>query len=260
MKTNLSKIALSVCMTLSFVLSACGASAPPATPTAVNTNTSIPTNTPTPTNTATLTPTVTLTPTKTPKPTITPNLAATQQYDSFYTWVEKFSAEGSIPSAKGKYNPMDDFSDSFAKSGYFTWATYTNLESTNFILQAKVKIANATTENSSKSGCGFVFMDTFSNHALFFALDGNANYRTNGGDRGSKYVDKTLYENLDGVTLTVLLNDKALSFYVNDKKAITQTVYGGPFYAGPAILSGTSEGFGTRCDFSEIVLWQIYNG
>jgi len=260
MKTSLSKIALSVCVTLSLVLSACGASAPPATPTIVNTNTAMATNTAIPTNTATLTPTVTATPTKTPKPTITPNLAATQQYDSFYAWVEKFSADGSIPSVKGKYNPMDDYSNSFAKSGYFTWATYTNIETTNFIIQAKVKIANETTENASKSGCGFVFTDTFSNHALFFALDGNANYRTNGGDRGSKYVDKTLYQNPDGVTLTVLLSNKALSFYVNDKKTITQTVYEGPFHVGPAILSGTSEGFGTRCDFSNIVLWQIYNG
>lgn len=148
MKTNLFSSALIVCLALTLMLSACDAGAPPATPTAVETNTLIPTNTPT------IVPTATLTPTKTPIPTPTPNLAATQQYESFFSLVEKFSDEGLISSVNGEYYPLDDYSNSLAQSGYYNWATYDVAKPTNFILQAKVKIANATTENASKSGCG----------------------------------------------------------------------------------------------------------
>lgn len=242
------KTLLFVCVMLSVLITSC---APAATPTIVASST------PTSTQVPTFTPTVTRTPTQTPLPTATLNLAATQQYDGFVQWLEKLVAEGSIPSTEGTYHSLDDFSDSFAKIGYYNWSTYNEYQPANFIVQAKVQIANETTENAFKSACGFVFTDGFSNHVLFFALDGNANYRTDGRDRGSKYLDSAFYQNPDGVTLTVILSNKALLFYVNDRKAISQTVYGGPFSLGPAILSGTSEGFGTRCDFSDIVLWEM---
>lgn len=252
MKTNLPKIGLFICVTLSFLLAACGVAAPPATSTATVTKTRASTDTPT------IVPTVTFTPTITPSPTATPNFIATEQYDEFYSWVEKFADEGLISSINGKYYPLENYSKPFAKLGYYTWVAYDPVETTNFMIQARVKIENATMENTFKSACGFVFEDFFSNHAIFFALDGNANYRTNGMDRGSKYLDSSLLQNPEGVTLTLLLHDKALRFYVNDRLALSGiTIYGGPFKAGPSILSGTSEGFGTRCDFTEMVLWQM---
>lgn len=253
MKTNYRRSVLLAALVPVLLISACSAApnAPVSTQTAANTATS----TMEPTQTSV--PTVTVSPTKTPQPTATANLAATQRYDSFTGWLEKLVADQSIPSMDGKYHAFDDYSDSFAKIGYFNWATYNDYQPTNFIVQAKVQIANETTQNAFKSACGFVFADQFSNHALFFSLDGNANYRTEGADRGSKYLDSTFYQNPGGVTLTVVLSNKALTFYVNDRKAISQTVYGGPFSVGPAILSGTSEGFGTRCDFTDIVLWEM---
>lgn len=252
MSIQLSKC-LFFALLLSLIVCACGANA--AAPTVIPTAADTATSTPAPTKT--FTPTASLTPTQTPEPTSTPDVAATQKYESLQGWVERLAGEGVIPSLEGEYHSLDDFSDSLAKIGYFNWSTYDAYNPTNFIIQAKVKIDNQTTENAFKSACGFVFQDAFSNHALFFALDGNANYRTNGGDRGSKYIDSALYQNPDGVTLTVVLYNKALLFYVNDGKAITQTVYGGPFTVGPAILSGTSDGFGTRCGFTEMVLWEM---
>lgn len=238
-------------MLVTLIVSGCGAIAPEATPTTASTATKTrePTRTPIPT--------ATTVPTQTPEPTSTPNLAATQRYDSFQVWLEKLAADGSIPSLDGKYHSLDDYSESFAKIGYFNWSLYDTYLPTNFIVQAKVQIANETTENAFKSACGFVFNDQFSTHAMFFALDGNANYRTNSTDYGSKYLDSTLYQNPDGVLLTLIVSNKTVLFYVNDRQAISQTVYSGPFHVGPAILSGTSEGFGTRCDFTEMVLWEM---
>jgi hypothetical protein len=256
MKSYSSKIALLICLVLALALSACGAGTPPATPTAADTNTPLPTNTPVP---PTATPTATLTPTVTPRPTRTPDIAATQKHDSLLAWVERLAAEKIIPSVEGKYHPLDDFSDSYARIRSYAWFTYDDLLVSNFIIQAKVKIDNATLEGAYKSGCGFVMQNFFDNHAVFFSLDGNANYWSNGYDRGSNYLDNTLYEqNRDGLTLTMVLSNKALLFYVNDRKALSGiTIYGEPFQIGPAILSGTSEGFGTRCDFTEMALWEV---
>ena len=231
---------------LALILSSCGVVVPE--PTATITATPQPTNTLPPTST----------PTKTPLPTATPNIAATQQYEDFYVWLEKFSNEGIIPSVNGTYRSYKDISQSLAQQAYFTWELQNSFVSTNFIAQAKVTIANATNENIFKSGCGFVFEEFFATHAVFFSLDGNANYRTDGRDRGSKYLDSTLFENPEGVTLTLVLYNKALLFYVNDRLALSQIViYGENFKVGPSTLSGTSEGFGTRCDFTNIVLWKI---
>ncbi|HNH27711.1 MAG TPA: hypothetical protein PKL78_01330 [Anaerolineales bacterium] len=252
MKTGAHPYAVVFSLFLTLSVTACGMTVPQATTTA----TSVPTST----NTAlpTLTPTVTQTPTKTPVPTSTPNFAATQQYEGFSTWVGKLIDEGIIPSKDGDYHAVEDFSKAYAKQAYFTWKLYDNFSANNFIVQARARITNATTENVFKSGCGLIFADIFDAHALFFSLDGNANYRIDGADRGSKYIDSALFQNPDGVMLTMVLYNHALRFYVNDQMALSGiTIYGGPFQSGPAILSGTSEGFGTQCDFTETVLWRI---
>lgn len=256
MKINLSKTVLFLCMGLSVILSACGGGAPTAAPASAVTDTPIP---PTITPTITLTPTSTFTPTATLTPTSTPDVVATQMHASMQTWVEKLASDKIIPSTEGKYYALDDYSDSFAKIRYYTWALYPDLSVSNFIMQAKVKIANQTTENAFKSGCGLVMQNFFDNHAIFLSLDGNANYWSDGVDRGSNYVDLSLYDkNPDGVTLTMVLSNKALHFYVNDQEALKGiTIYGEPFEVGTAILSGTSEGFGTRCDFTEVAVWEI---
>lgn len=254
MNTNLLKYLLAANTILILVLSGCGTSevVPTLTPTTANTATY------TLEPTATGTPTATLTPTKTVKPTSTPDIAATQKYENLHMQIEKLAGEGVIPSVDGNYFALDDYSKEFAKIAYYTWDTYSVAKSANFLLQARVNIANETTENAFKSACGFVFEDDFSQHAVFFSLDGNVNYRTDGMDRGSNYVDSSLLQNPDGVVLTLILYNKALLFYVNDRKALSgPIVYGGPFNVGPAILSGTSEGFGTRCDFTETALWVI---
>jgi len=252
MKTGVHPYAVLIALLLVFSVTACGVAAPQVTETA--------TLVPTSTNTAlpTFTPTITQTPTKTPVPTSTPNFAATQQYEGFSMWVGKLFDEGILPSKDGDYHAVEDFSKAYAKQAYFTWKLYDKFSANNFIVQARVRITNATTENVFKSGCGLIFADTFNAHALFFSLDGNANYRIDGADRGSKYIDSALFQNPDGVVLAVILYDHSLRFYVNGQLALSGiTIYGGPFQSGPAILSGTSEGFGTQCDFTEMVLWRI---
>jgi hypothetical protein len=253
MKTRLSVFVLSAFSLMGLVLSACDTGIPAETPSPEATLTLASTVAPT----ITFTSTATIVPSKTPKPTSTPNIAATQKYEDFYVLVNKLANEGVIESTKGEYHSLDDFSDSFAKIAYYNWSTYEAVQTSNFIMQAQVRISNSTTENIFKSACGFVMDAGYTHHAIFFALDGNVNFRTDGGDRGSKYLDASLFQNADGVRLTLVLSNKTLLFYVNDKKTFNQIVYEGPFSVGPSILSGTSEGFGTRCEFTDMVLWDM---
>jgi hypothetical protein len=219
------------------------AETPTITPTTTSTQTPIPTST------------VTLTPTITPSPTRTPNLVATQQYVGFFPWVEKLYNDGLIPSVEGEYIHLDDYSDSFAKSGYYSWITYSGLVPTKFILQAQVKITNAI-QSSFKSGCGFVFGEEDHPSAIFFALDGHINFFS--GEHRINYLDSTLFENPDGVKITLLVIEDVMRFFVNDRMGLMSKVfYQDPIRIGPAILSGNDQDFGTRCDFSEMSLWAI---
>jgi len=256
MRTKTSKYVLCFSMLAILLASGCGA-APTPEPTLIPTIADTATSTPMPTET--FTPTATLVPTKTPIPTATPNIAATHIYDGLQAMIQQLVTEKIVPSADGKYRALDDYSDSFAKSRYYGWKTYDDFTASNFIIQAKVVMENATNEDVYKAGCGFAIVNTFDSHGIFFALDGNANYWDNGYSRGTNYLDNTLYEaNPDGLTLSLVLYNKALNFYVNGRKALSGvTIYGEPFNIGPAILSGTSEGFGTRCTFSEMAVWEF---
>src|SRR5687767_8052465 len=114
MKTNLSNSALIICLALTLMLSACGASAPAATSTLLATVTS--------TAMPTLTETATATPTKTPKPTAAPNLAATQQYEDFFALVQQIHEAGQIPGTDGKYLELDDYRDEVANKLSYEYA------------------------------------------------------------------------------------------------------------------------------------------
>jgi len=241
------------CLTIVFMvlnLQACDAvqqmiqGTPTPTPTLTNTPTLTPTRTPTPTSTATLTPT----------PTITPNLIATQEYIVFFSWVEKFFKDDLISSVEGDYIPLDDYSDTLAKEGWYEWTEYPNAYPENFILQANVKIASAEPD-ASKAGCGFSIGGY--DQAVFFTLNGNVIYNDS-FSRNANYLDHTLTENPDGVIITLLKNKGNLHFFVNDRLGLQRGNTGrGSVYVGPAILSDTNEGFGTRCIFTNMVLWVI---
>ena len=221
------------------------------------TQTAAPTPTMTLTPSKTPTPTRTSTPTGTPTPTATLNLTATQQYNDFSSWVDKLSKDGLISSKNGKYIPLEDYSDSLAKSNYYQWFTFDEYTPTNFIIQANVKISNAA-PNSTKAGCGFAVSGY--DQAIFFALDGNINY-VDAFTRKSNYLDATSateFESANGVLLTLVVDDRNWHFFVNDKIGLVlNSQGGGPNNVGPAILSGTDEGFGTRCEYTNMLLWII---
>jgi hypothetical protein len=252
MKT-LTKSSLIVCVVISLMLTACGTSTPVATPTASFTNTSIP---PTPT------PTITLTPTETPTPTATPNFAATKQYENFFPIVQKLYDDGVISTLNGNYQMMGDYSDQSTAAGTFRWDLYDNKVG-EFIIRADIKLETAPAP-ASQSGCGFVFGFGAINSQEFTFLqrNGSAIYGLGGRPFTTKYYDKL--QNPAEFTLTVVTYKDDIRVFVNDKEVIKMNLDlnrdSNKGKWGPALLSGSTQEFGTRCDFKNIELWEINDG
>ena len=79
-------------------------------------------------------------------------------------------------------------------------------------------------------------------------------------DRALGFAQLPLFDDPDGLLLTLLIDEEAggLRFFVNDRMGLYLEGVGGyTSDIGPAVLSGTDVDFGTRCDFTDMVLWNI---
>lgn len=221
------------------------------------TNTSLPpTNTPMPTNT------------NTPEPTATPNVAATKQVESLQLKLDSFKAKGLIDSTEGTIKVLPDFKKAIADKGkldsfFDTGETLTDF----FVFSAHFKWSSAiSTADVSGCGVGFGYQDKVEKNGdhyvvyldrgiILFLLKRNLYYyrvgRTNGpkGPTAGTPLDhdfallvkaQKVYVWVDGVTTTYTLS-------------IDQTAAGG-FAVG--LLSGTNKDYGTRCEMTNVTLWE----
>jgi hypothetical protein len=261
MKTNSSKSALIICLVLMLMLSACGASTPAATSTLTATVTS--------TIVPTFTATVTLTPTKTPLPTTTPNLAATQKYEDFFAIVQRIHEAGQIPGTDGQYLKLDDYSDEVATKLSYEYAE-TGISAKNFIVRGDFEWSNAV-NTTNISGCGFVYrvqqntdhylvvLDAFSGVKLASSTD-RGTYSMGSPQNGDEKISDFGSDPYHA-TFTLVVNDLKSYVYVNDVyqgeyKLLDYRITDSGLLSG-AVLSATSEGYGTRCNITNIQVWII---
>lgn len=254
MATKFSHRLLFVLMILSLMMSACGALAPEPT----STPTATPTASQTPT--ATLTPTITFTPTLTPTLTATPNLTATQQYEDFFSIVQSYYDAGLFPSLDGRYLNMGDYNDASVDAGYYRWSLFDDMV-VNFIVRAKIVLETAPAP-ASQSGCGFVF-DLLPNQSqyhkfVFLQRNGSAVYGFSGRTFTTKYYEQL--PNPVEYTMVLAVYNEKLRLSINDKEVITYNDLGKDRTEeawGPALMAGSTQEFGTRCDFTNIEIWEI---
>ena len=244
---NRSLISLSVFALFVLVAgNACAGSAPEPTPPPPTSTLPPPTKTPVPT--------ITSIP---PTPTTTPDLAATQQYEDFFSIVQKYYDAGVLPSLEGKYQVMGDYSDASTEAGKYRWKTY-DIPIRNFLVRADVVLETAHSP-ASQSGCGFVFnvvSDTV-HESIFLQRNGSAIYGLSGRTFKTEFYDKL--PNPAEFTMTVLVYENEIHLTINDTDVISyqldlQREKRG---WGPALLAGSTQDFGTRCDFKNIELWEI---
>jgi hypothetical protein len=252
--------ALMIAVSLFLFLSACGST--PGIP--IVTSTSAITNTPeaTITNTAI--------PSRTPSPTLTPDLAATQQYEDFLAFVQKYHDAGQISTTEGEYMKLDDYEHAVANKLSYEW-TETGIMAKNFIIRADFEWTNAV-NTTNISGCGFVYRVQESNqdHYLII-LDASSGVKlASSTDRGTYSMGSP--QNGDQIgsdfgsgphqaNFTLIVNEFKTYVYVND-------VYQGEYQLldyritesgslGNAVLSATSDGYGTRCKMTNVRAWII---
>lgn len=253
--TTFKLVQMFVFAVFSLVMPACGAIAPEPTPTS--------TVTITPTLTPTLTPTITFTPTRTSTPTATPNITATQQYADFFPIVLKYYDEGILPSLEGQYQFMGDYTDSSIDAGFYRWDLFEN-EVVNFIARADI-VLNTAPAPASQSGCGFVF-DLYPNQPhlhrfIFLQRNGSAVFGTGGRTYTTKYYAQL--ENPAEFTMLLVVHGQKLRLNINDKEVIAYNDMESDRVKqawGPALLAGSTQDFGTRCDFKNIEFWEIAGG
>ncbi len=249
-------------LTLAALLAACdisslplGKSEPSATP--PPTSTPIP-----PTNTATFTKTPQ--PTATKLPTQTPNAAATQRVTDMESLVKSLAEKGYLGSSDGKFYALKDFSNEWAQINWYQW-DLTDQSPADFVLQADLSWESGT-KTPDPSGCGIVFhvQDNGDHYLAWLSTDGwfylgsniNNQVKFLGGD-GKRYGPEqykgqaNLVLVVKGAQFRVLVDGKSIGVF----SGYSTTLLDGGL--GYTIVSGTNAGFGTRCNMTNINLWQM---
>ena len=238
-------------------LSACGS----ASSLPISTSTNAVTDTPQPTTTKPSTPTIT------PSPTITPDIAATQQYEHFLALVQKYYDAGQVSKTEGEYVKLDNYEHALANKLSYEW-TETGVTAKNFIVRADFEWSNAG-NTANLSGCGFVFRSQSNGDHYLIILDAASGVKlASSTDRGTYSMgspqngDPKISDFGSGpyqANLTMIVNEFKTYVYLND-------IYQGEYQLldyritesgilGNAVLSGTSEGFGTRCNMTNVRAW-----
>jgi hypothetical protein len=262
MKIRKASALLSVVLTLSFVLSACGMSVAKSTSTPASTNTLQPT--------ATITPTATNTPrpSPTPRPTKTPNLAATARIDAFNADTQAYFDKGYIKTIDGKIKEVDDFSYDWAQLGWYNWQQL-NTKTSDFYMSAHFTWSSAF-RNADASGCGFIFAIQENNDhyavfldrskIIFLNADQTASYSKRVGlTRGTGQVkfdnpaDKAVQADftliVNGTYAYVLVDGEVVGEYTLSQSKILEG------NLGLSLLSGTNKDYGTRCKMTNVRIW-----
>jgi len=172
----------------------------------------------------TLSPTPTSTPTKTPRPTVTPDLAATQQYEDFFSLVQKYYDAGQITTTEGEYLELDDYQEGSALKLSYAW-TETGVSAKNFIVRADFEWSS-TINTTNLSGCGFIYRIQPNGDHYLIVLDAFDGVKlASSTDRGTYSMgppskgDVKISDFGPGpyhATFTMIVNELKTYVYVND--------------------------------------------
>ena len=191
----------------------------------------------------------------------------TAQAQPMYDLVQKLMAEGYISSTDGIYYRLKDFNEAEAKINYIHWYP-TGYDPQNFVIRADMAWESASDKADwDSSGCGFIFHVDPESAFYSAELDLDGYVRLGRHRAGFGYVEamgKSFYGKLDvpkgNVTfvlvvnnadgITVFINDKEVHRYMGELKLASGDLY-------HSLTSGTNKDFGTRCQVTNIDLWEF---
>lgn len=177
--------------------------------------------------------------------------------------MQSLAGQKLVSSSKGTYYRVQDFTGEWAKLSYYHWWSL-NRQPTNFAIRADINWESAMPlGNPAKSGCGFVFHENgpANLHLSFLSMDGNVrNYRTEKNvvsDLKGNYAGKFNFA-ADKAKIMLVVDYQWITVFVNGKQVVRfqdDRLDGGGLAFAAA--SGTNNGFGTRCTFQNVDLWEF---
>jgi hypothetical protein len=209
--------------------------------------------------------TATLPATPTPEVTATPNFEKTSEFlgNTMKKDVQELVEKKVISGSAGSYYRVQDLTAEFAKLNYYNWWPL-DRNPENFVIRADVDWElSSPGANYSKAGCGFVFHERGAGnlHFSFLSMDGYVrNIRMDKQiftDLKANYAGKFQYPS-DSAKIMLVVQNQTATFLVNNEVVVSyqdSRLTGGNLAL--AIASGTNSGFGTRCRFQNVELWEF---
>ena len=172
-------------------------------------------------------------------------------------------SETGVSDSKSADHQLSNFSVAWAQMNYYDWIP-TGHSPVDFRVRAHLALESASDKaNWWNSACGFVFrMNARGDHYLaLLGLDGWAYfYRNLEGTittlgRGFHEKPVSLQRQAD---IELLVEGNSMSFFVDGEHVLTrEDDYLSKGILGFALASGTNKGFGTKCEMTNVDLWDI---
>jgi len=188
---------------------------------------------------------------------------STAQAQSMLDLIQELNRDGYISTTAGTYYSLDDFDKNWAQINWYQW-WYTGYTPTDFVIRANAAWDSASTSaNWWNSGCGFVFReDGVPNHYLaYLGLDGYVYFARTVREKYAS-LGASYYGRLDTpkgqAQIMLVVEGTKISFFVNGERVHTRQDQGlSSGNLALTLLSGINTGFGTRCQMSNIELWEL---
>jgi hypothetical protein len=204
-------------------------------------------------------------PSRTPRPTQTPDVAATAAYEDVFADVENYVENGYLASTRGELYLMDDHTLESADIGYF-YADYENVYENvqNFAVWTDISWESASPVNPPDyAACGFSYRSQDNGDGYLAMLSNDHVGMLYFVGENSDYVQPPEYTLQLGdpaqARFSLVVNEDQAYVLVNDrlfgKYALLPDELKGPGSIYYELLSGSSEDYGTRCEFRNTRLW-----
>ena len=231
---------------------------PTSTPTPQPSNTTIPTNTIEPSPTNTPAPTKTKTPTSLPTPdlfAVVGDQIKTYKSDKLINVLNEFS--------KSSVLVLDNYSYDAAQTQTL-FPSFTYLQPEEFLIISKVKWSHSPGRiKESAASCGFTFRDNQDDKSYFAVISADGNSRLIYADekywRGldhRKILSQKFTAETDEVDFIMAVLPERFVMAIDGEIILDrETKWDSTGFFGYALISGTNRDYGTRCTFTDTILF-----
>lgn len=186
----------------------------------------------------------------------------TEQAQPIHSEVVRLFEQGLISTTEGKFINIADFEQSQAQIDWYFYSP-TGYRPSDFVIRSDVEWDLASESANPTSGCGFMFRESGDDsfYVVRLSVDGYAQFWRLLNDRfadlGRAYVGQIGFPS-GQAQIMLVVDGFRFTFFVDGKQIRTvgdESLESGELHF--TVHSGINTGFGTKCSFSNIELWEI---